>query len=197
MTIANGYCTLQEMKDYIVTSTTDVTDDAVIEDIVEGVSRDFDILTGRTFYARTETHYYDAPWNDRELWIRDDDLLTVTTLTNGDTAVIISTQYKLYPLNKNPKYSICLLPSSGVYWAPDTSGNFEAAITLVGTWGYSATAPDDIREACKREVNSRLKKRFGENTTGTATITGAGVVITPDGFSKETMITLKKYMRNV
>lgn len=197
MTITNGYCTLQEIKDYIVTSTTDATDDAVIEDAIEGVSRSFDVVTGRTFYARTETHYYDTPLNERELWINDDDLLTITTLTNGNAVVITSGQYKLYPLNKNPKYKIYLLPASNVYWTADTSGNLEGAITLVGTFGYSATAPDDIREACRREVNSQLKKRFGENTTGIATITGAGVVITPEGFSKDTMQVLKKYMKLV
>lgn len=196
MAIVNGYCTLQEMKDYIVTSTTDATDDAVIEDIIEGVSRDFDLFTGRTFYARTETHTYDTP-SDYELWIGDDDLLTITTLTNGDATVITSGQYKLYPLNKNPKYKLCLLPTTGVYWDFDSNGNREGAISIVGTWGYSASAPDDIKEACKREVNSRYKKRFGENTTSTATITAMGVVLAPEGFSKETIMTLKKYERRV
>ena len=61
-------------------------------------------------------------------------------------------------------------------------------ITVAGTWGYverTATDPESMAPI----VNSRAavmalalaiyKRRFGVGTDGAATITGAGVVITP------------------
>ena len=79
MAITNGYATLAEYKAFVVsrgqTATTDTNDDAVVEDIIEGASRLIDTYTGRTFYARTETHYYDTP-QGYELWFWDEDLLT-------------------------------------------------------------------------------------------------------------------------
>lgn len=196
MAITNGYATLIEFKNYNKIVSPDLTDDGVVEDIIEGASRLIDTYTGRTFYARTETHYYDTPdWYD--LWITDDDLLTITTLTNGDGTTIASTKYKLLPLNKSPKYQIWLEPSSGVVWTYDTNSEPMGAITVAGTWGYSATAPDDIKQACLILSVAEYHRRFGENTSATATITGAGVVITPQGMPKSVTDILNKYRKIV
>jgi hypothetical protein len=196
MAITNGYCTLAEFKLYAKITSTDTNDDAVIEDIIEGISRQVDLYTGRTFYARTETHYYNTP-ETSDLLIEDDDLLTITTLTNGDTSVITSASYKLYPLNSSPKYKIQLLPTSGISWESSVAGDSESAITLVGSWGYSATAPENVRQACLIASDSDYHSRFGENMSGTATITGAGVVITPKGLPKSAMEKIEKYVRLV
>ena len=68
-----------------------------------------------------------------------------------------------------------------------------ATLTVVrGENGSTAAAHDDgttvyiwslhppVRTACRSIVVNEYKRRFGESTTGTATITGAGVVLTPD-----------------
>jgi len=158
MAITNGYCTLAEFKAYIGTSSTNAGDDAVIEDIIEGASRLIDTFTGRTFYARTETHYYNTP-SGYDLLINDDDLLTVSTLTNGDATVITSGNYKLIPLNKTPKYAIFLEPSSALFWTFDSNGESTGAITVAGTWGFSATTPDDVRQACLISSLSEYKRQ--------------------------------------
>jgi len=44
---------------------------------------------------------------------------------------------------------------------------------------YIWQVAEDIHEACLSIAMSAYKRRWGENTSGTATITGAGVVITP------------------
>jgi hypothetical protein len=194
MAITNGYCTLAEFKNYNKISSTDATDDTVIEDIIEGISREFDRVCGRTFYARTETHYYDTPESET-LNIDDDDLLTITTLTNGDGAVLNSTYYKLLPNNLSPKYKVKLLYSMGAYWTTGTNGNPTGAITILGTYGYSSTVPEEIRERCKYETQVDYHRRFGENMSSTATVTGAGVVITAAGFSKKTYQILAGYRK--
>jgi len=68
-------------------------DDETLNDIITRASRLFDKLTRRTYYARTETRYYGVP-DTRELAL-DDDLLTITTLTNGDGVVLTATEYYL------------------------------------------------------------------------------------------------------
>ena len=131
-----------------ITDYTDLTDDRTIEQTVEAASRVIDgLCNGRTFYARTETRLFDVPFG-RELKV-DDDLLTITTLTNGDSTVLTTTDYYLWPRNVSPKRKIVLKESSNYVWTFDSSGNTEGAISVVGTWGYASSAPADIAEACR------------------------------------------------
>ena len=194
MTIANGYATLAEFKAYAKISSTDATDDGVIEDIIEAASRYVDRKSGRTFYARSETRYFDMPFDSRELRL-DDDLLTITTLTNGDGTAITSTYYNLIPKNATPYNAIKIKETASISWTYDSSGESEAVISVAGTWGYSATRPDDINLVCLAISQGLYKRRFGENSTGTATITAAGVVITPDDMPSWAWALLQAYRR--
>lgn len=198
MAITNGYATLAEYKAYTVsrgqTATTDAADDAVIEYIIEGASRLIDTYTGRTFYGRSGTHYYNAP-NEKTLYIEDDDLISITTLTNGDGTVISSNDYKLLPLNKSPKYAIYLEPGSNLAWEADDDGDSVGTISINGVWGYSSTAPHDVRQACLIIALSEYMRRFGENVTATATVTGAGVVLTPQGMPRNAAELLNTYRK--
>lgn len=198
MAITNGYTTLANVTARLtaLSVTASATDDAFIERLVENASRFIDKETHRTFYARTETHYYNTP-EDYELFILDDELLTISTLTNGDATVITSGQYKLYPLNTNPKYIIRLLPSAGIAWTFSSAGDVEAAITVAGTWGYSASAPEDIREACEQIVMTAYQGRRGDGTQGAVTVTASGVVITPQDVPDIALKTIGHYTRIV
>lgn len=195
MAITNGYATLAEVKAYINTSSTNATDDAVIEDMVEMASRLIDAETHRTFYARTETRYFDYT-SERGLML-DDDLLTITTLTNGDGTVITSADYKLFPLNLTQKDEVRLIQSSSIYWDTDAYSNTEGVISIAGTWGYSATAPDNIKHACISIVVSAYHRRYGEGVEGAATITAAGVVITPKDIPADAWGIIKSYRKRL
>jgi hypothetical protein len=177
MTIDNGYCTLAEYKSFANITSTQTTEDAAIETIIEGVSRYIDLKTQRRFYAKTATRYYDRP-SGRELEL-DDDLLTITELLNGDDVEIASGDYNLIPVNDPPYRAIRLTETSTVLWTLDSDGNSEFVIDVAGTWGYMAAHTDDIREACLMTTQSFVKRRFGENVSGIAKVTAAGVVITP------------------
>lgn len=196
MTISNGYCTLAEFKAYDVPSAaTDSADDAVIEDIIEAASRYIDQETRRTFYARSETRYFSVP-PGRELCL-DDDLLSITTLTNGDTTVISSSYYYLWPRNSAPYSRIVLKQSSSILWALDSDGNSEYVISVAGNWGYSSTAPDNIKEACLLIAAGLYKRRYGENLSSVATITAAGVVVTPQDVPGVAAQTIQAYRRRL
>ena len=195
MTITNGYTTRLDFLNYAAPESGDAAlDDALIEQIITATSRYIDAATRRRFYASTETHYFDVPCS-RDLWLSDD-LLSVTTLTNGDGAVIPANSYRLRPYSLPPYYMLTLKPSADASWESDADGNTEGVIALAGSWGYSATAPDDIALACLMISRNVYRARFGD-TAGSATVTGAGVVITPKDVPQMAAEILKSYARLV
>jgi hypothetical protein len=183
----------------------DAADDGVIEDLIETASRYIDNQTGRTFYARgtalaPEDRYFSVPrdGNKRWLWL-DDDLLQVVEITNGDGVVVAAADYYLMPRNETPKYAIVLKHYSGEYWKINDDGDYEYVIEVSGIWGYNATGshPADIQTACLMIASSLYKRRFGENMSSITTVTGAGVVITPQDVPKEAAYILDSYKRLV
>jgi hypothetical protein len=138
MSLINSYATLTDFKSFQTISSTDATDDSVIEKMLEGASRWIDSYTGRRFYPIIATRYFDVPQevNKPKLLQLDDDLLALTTLTNGDDTTITSTDYLLQPVNASPKWGIQLKPSSDVYWEYDSSNEYLAVIDVLGWWGY-------------------------------------------------------------
>lgn len=72
----------------------------------------------------------------------DAPLVSLTTLTNGNGATITSTYYWTIPRNSTPKLAVQLKSTASWQWATD------GEISIAGVWGWSATPPDVVREAC-------------------------------------------------
>lgn len=110
--------------------------DAVLYQFIKEASADFQTGLNRVCapYTATQTMGINSCFGrmldvDREA----DDLLAVTTLTNGDGSVLGASTYSLRPYNVYPKATIALEQSSGAFWSfPYT----DSRITLAGTWGY-------------------------------------------------------------
>jgi len=139
--LINSYATLLEFKNYLTPRglsssniTADTNDDTIISDMLQGISRWIDTQTHRTFYPRVETRYFDTP--DGESLFLDDDLLALTTLTNGANTYT-SAQYLLYPKNAQPKQWIKLLGSASIAWEASAAGDIESAISILGWWGFN------------------------------------------------------------
>ena len=113
---------------------------------IRRASRDINDICNRKFAPVIDTNYYDVPGGMNQasrvyqsyisVLNLDDDLLELTTLTNGDGTVITSTDYKLYPLNTTPKEKITLL-STHYVWLPATNGVPNGAISVSGAWGFN------------------------------------------------------------
>ncbi|GIV82069.1 MAG: hypothetical protein KatS3mg051_1423 [Anaerolineae bacterium] len=144
-----GYCTLEEVRQYIGTDET--ADDALLSALIDRATTRIDAYCQRTFTAREETRYFDAVRDvlDR-LLILDDDLLSVTEITNGDGTTVPASAYVLLEANRSPKWAIQLKASSGLSWT--YTDDPEQAIAVEGTWGYSTSPPDDIVHAAVRLV---------------------------------------------
>ena len=130
----NSYCNLADFLNWSSPQDTsaDTTDDAVIETILEAVSRYIDDETGRKFYPTIEVRYFDTP-DDREIEL-DEDLLEVISVTNADGTAV--TTYDLIPKNFYPKYAIRMKKSATVTWETNTTDYDEFSIDVSGYWGY-------------------------------------------------------------
>ena len=201
MTITLGYTTLANVSAALNPNglTTNATDDAVIERLVEGASRWIDTYTGRTFSAAgSSARLFDVP-DDDTIWF-DADLYTTAGSAaeayNGD-GTDYTASVRFLPTNGQPKYAVTLKDSAAVSWSGSASGDDTAIISINGWWCYSATAPHDIRMACESIVISAYKTRYGQGVQGAATVTAAGVIITPQDVPAAAIALLQQYKRTV
>ena len=175
---------------------TQTTDDALIQELLTRASKKIDTYTGRVFQASTETRYFDSDAYDKDsglLWM-DKDLLTITTLTNGDSdgTSISSTDYWLWPRNETPYYAIKLKSDVTTVWEWD----IDYWVTVAGTWGYSATPPEDIVHATIRLAGYYYHQK-DSGIYETQVFPEAGVVAVPSGMPDDVKSLLDPYRRIV
>ena len=141
------YCTVADVK--ALAGAESAGDDALLATLVARASALVDTYTRRAFTATTTTRYYSPGEDTHGLTLfLDADLLSITTLTNGDGEEIASGDYALLPLNTERRDRIKLKASSGLTWTYDADP--EGALSVAGTWGYSTTPPADIVQATAR-----------------------------------------------
>lgn len=143
-----AYVSLNEYKTYIreltqgqPTGFTSAENDAM-QVFLNQAQKLVEDKTERVFEAQTETRYFGQeciPFNQPQTLFIDRDLLTVTTLTNGDATVISASDYWLYPFNDTPKYAIVL--KSARSWLFGTDGR----VSIAGTWGFMSTPTDNVK----------------------------------------------------
>jgi hypothetical protein len=184
MAIVNGYTDLATVKARLGIADTD--DDATLESIVTAVSRSIDDFCRRRFYAATETRYYTAPCQSRPSdaaevtvaggYVDVDDLLSISAngLATDDAAdrtygtVWATTDYELAPYNAaldgKPYTRVCATPNGARAFPSGARG-----VKITGSFGYSATTPDVVREACLLQASRIFRRKdapFG--VTGSA-----------------------------
>ena len=161
MTITNGYCTLAELHTRLDIATADTADDTTMEAIIETASRHIDNYCRRHFYAATETRYFTAAWGD---WLEVDDILTVTTLkTDIDGDRTYETTWETADYDLMPHNAVTDgAPYTSINTTPQGTQAFPTgrkAVQIVGSFGYAATAPKPVKEACLLLATFILKRR--------------------------------------
>ena len=129
----NEYVTYATVKEYL--NITGTGDDDLLVSICTRASRIWDRLCRREFFETLATHRFDFQ-EGYLLMLYDVDLLSVTTLTNGDGNTIANTGYWLYPLHFFPKRWIELDQSGGDIFTYSTTP--QRCIQVDGLWGYHA-----------------------------------------------------------
>lgn len=149
------YCTLDELKARLwpTSATPDDVDNTPLANIITAVSREIDNYCGRRFYttAADETRYYTAA--DGDYLFPEDDILSVTTLkSDGDgdgtyEETWATTDYQLMPINSvlgGRPYTWIQRKPQGTRAFPGIANG----VQIVGKFGYAATTPAAIKEAC-------------------------------------------------
>jgi hypothetical protein len=187
MTITFGYCTLLELKAYITarggTTSTDAGDDAVMEDIVESVSRYIDNQTARRFYKNStdETRYFEA---------KDSYCVDIGDLAASPTTVSVDynntrtytdlsgSDWELAPANAAldglPYSQIVIAPTSTQYFPSTRRG-----VKVLAKFGFPSV-PDNIKVDCEAIALNIYMSRSGQTSGGKVTLTAGGVVIRPE-----------------
>ena len=175
MSITNGYTTLAQLKAKLLPEgATFTTNDSMLENIVEAVSRWIDAYCGRIFYVTgSETRVY-TPIT--ATLVVTDDIATITSvkIDTGSRAygtTLASTDYDTLPYNT----AATVTPIMGLSITPNGTQRFYPAISksvqIVGTFGVPAACTwlEQVREACEIQC-ARIYKRkdspFGVIGTG-------------------------------
>ena len=187
-----AYATLAQVKDYLDIGAD--TDDVLLQNLIDRAEIAIETYTRRVFEAETQTRYYERSDLDDSGFVLlvDRDLLTITTLTNGDSGatVIPATEYWLVPRNRTPKHGIRLKMDSTYSWEFDT----DYWVSVLGTWGYSTTAPYDIVQATIRLVAYYYAQKDAQVFDVTA-VPEAGIITVPQGMPRDVERMLQPYMR--
>lgn len=147
MPITNGYAALADLKQYL--NVTGTTEDARLETAIESASRAIDTFTRRRFYSVSGVRYFAAEPDFSEAVLMDDDLLTVTEVATDDQntrsyTAWSASDYELEPVNSGPPYTQIRVAPQSVKRFPV----WPRGVRVTGTWGFSATAPQAVADAC-------------------------------------------------
>ena len=197
--MVNEYCTLSEFKAYALPqATASTTDDAVIVRIIEGVSRWIDEQTGRRFGKNsTDEVRYFSPSDFRTVYVGEVvSIASVALDLNGSreyATALDAAYYDLAPYNAalegKPYNGLEIRPLS-----PYTFSSVRGSVKITGVFGWPSV-PAHVKEMCLDIAKNVYHRRNGEGSgAGSATITAAGVVITPrdlSDFSRSTLATLR------
>lgn len=189
-----AYCSLSALTEYLGHSSSD--DDALLTGIISRAEAIIDQYTHRTFEATADTtRYFDADCDvDGPLLYFDEDICSITTVTNGDGSTISGSYYVTEPRNRAPYWGIRLKSSSGLFWEYDSNDDHENAIGVTGKWAWSQTAPADVQHACLRLAAFLYFQKDSQvfDTTATPEL---GIITVPIGMPKDVKNLLEPYRR--
>jgi len=191
-----SYIDIEDLRLYLDITAT--TDNGLLESAMEDAQSYIESQTNRRFRAVTDTRYYgnDAlDPHDSTILHLDTDLISITTLTNGDASstVIAAASYVLLPRNGAPPYhQIQLLTNVSDYWQFDT----DYWVSVLGVWGYSTVPPPDIVRACTALAAYFYRQKDAQMFDTTAVLE-SGALVVPQGIPATVDRILERYKRYI
>jgi hypothetical protein len=177
-----SYITAADLRQYIGAVST--SDDTQLGFAASRAQQMIDTYCNRTFEATADTtRYYnaldlryggdvDAFSNELRL---DVDLCQLTTVTNGNGEIIPNNFLVQLPTNFIPKYSIKIMMNTSYVWT--YTGTPDMAISVLGRFAYSITAPADIVAACLALGKYIYKARTSTIETDRAVLSSDGIIL--------------------
>jgi hypothetical protein len=165
------------------------SDMQLLQTCLDAAESGINAYTRRNFAGTAGTVYYNRysqNVRDNALWLNED-VVSLVAVTNGDTQSIPLGSVWLEPRNAGPPYRIVRFHSQYVFiW------NTDSDVIISGTFGFSATAPDTIKQATLEYAAylMRLKDTGPGDVAGTSAM---GEVIFPKGMPESVKIKLLPY----
>ena len=187
-----AYTTPGAVKAYLGIS--EATDDELITSLISAAQLAIDSHCHRTFEASADsTRYFDysSEYIDGAWLYLNDEIASITTVTNGDSNEVTSAQYTTWPKNETPYSRIRILSNSGKTWT--YTSEWMDAISITGRWAYSTTAPADVAQACIRLASFYYRAKDAPLTDVTAI--EAGTVIRTPGLPSDVKAILSGYRK--
>lgn len=180
-----------------VNGTVNNVDDDLIDTYVAQASQMIQTECVRTFGTLVGTFYYDAayPVAVNNLLYFDQDFLQVDSVSNGSNGTLDPSNYRLLPINFQPKYALQLLNKSTQVWVVGNDGYAQNAIVVMGTAGYCTPAdrPADITNAATKLAAFLYETRDVEPTVQIAN----GFAVLPANAPSVVLRTIASYVRRV
>lgn len=171
-----------EMPDSGLASSTDTTYDTAIGNLITAASRLIDKEVGReaNWFSTTDeqTRYYDG---SGEVTQEIDECHTLTSLAVSEAGSIVASEYTAWTLDTDYYVSPYNYSDLGVpidRLIADWNGTkykfprYRKCVKVVGQFGYSATPPEPIKQACKIQAMrwfGRAKQMYQDGGGGTQT----------------------------
>lgn len=143
-----AYITASDIKAWLAISATG--DDTLLGTLATTAQQVVEAGTGAIWEAATATKLFHAVEDvvGRDLVLGVDYLQSITTLTNGDGVVLSASDYVLVkPARGASCYSrVRLNLLGGKYWSWSGYNDPTDAISIAGSWGFTATVPAQIKQ---------------------------------------------------
>jgi len=192
-----AYATAAELRTYSGIDST--AHDALLTLLIARAAATIDRYVGFSFEAATTTtRRFDSAdlrnggnVSGRALWL-DGWLYSVTSITNGNGVAVAAASYYTEPRNAAPYYALTLKRSTSLVWEADSNDDTPNAISIVGRWAYSLTAPADITHATLRMALWYYRQR-DSSTDMDRPMLAEGVTIMPSQLPKDVLDILDAY----
>ncbi len=197
-----AYATTALVKTFL--SITSNADDTLIGTLITRAQAVIDNYTHRTFEVTSDTtkvfdSMLDVRGTYRTLLLFNEGLelaAAPTTITNGDLVVLVlNTDCVTLPANTAPFYGLEMLRSTSNQWTQTAAGDTQRAISIVGKWGYSTSAPADIVAATIRLVSYMYRQRESNTDLDRAVSVADGMVLLPANMPNDVITMLAPYKR--
>ena len=202
-----AYITTAQLKTYM--GITASGDDSLLSLCIDRAQSAIESYTNRVFEAGSDTTRKYTPIIDRigsgmgfNGDLIDDytidtqyDLISITSITNGDTTNIPTANVVTMPLNFTPAWAVRIKQGSGYFWS--YTGSPEASVSIVGRWGYSLTAPANIQQACLRLASQMYRQRDGSPDLSDSIISADGSAIVSGAMRSDVKALLNPYRRRI
>lgn len=200
-----AYITTAQLKSYM--GITASSDDTLLGLCIDRAQSVINSYTNRVFESATDATRYYTPIIDRigsglgySGDLADDftmntnyDLISLTTITNGDGSNVPVNAVVVLPVNFTPGYAIRIKQASGYFWT--YTGSPESSVSIVGRWGYSLTAPANIQQACLRIASGFYRQRDGSPDLSQSIISADGTAIVSSAMRADVKQLLDPYKR--